>query len=162
MTETFYRAVSAVPGERDWAAVRRLYHPEARLVRTGLNPDGSAFAKAMSLDAYIENVGQLLKDVRFSEVEVGHDAEVFGNVAFDDDNPHFAARFHDSNPGNVVAKVLNKHDVSFGEDGFSITLDPFEISDGVVIPGGTYNDDHACMTLYTGEQRVLATDSTSY
>lgn len=81
MTETLYRAVSAAPGERDWAAVRRVYHPEARLVRTGLNPDGSTFARVMSLDAYIENVGELLKDVRFSEVEIGHDAEVFGNVA---------------------------------------------------------------------------------
>lgn len=81
MTGTLYRAVSAAPGERDWAAVRRIYHPEARLVRTGLNPDGSTFAKAMSLAAYIENVEQLLKDVRFSEVEIGHEAEVFGNVA---------------------------------------------------------------------------------
>jgi hypothetical protein len=81
MTETLYRADSAAPGERDWAAVRRVYHPEARLVRTGLNSNGSAFARVMSLDPYIENVGQLLKGVRFSEVEVGHDAEVFGNVA---------------------------------------------------------------------------------
>lgn len=47
-------------------------------------------------------------------------------VAFDDDNLYFAARFHDSNPGNIVAKVLSKRDVSFGEDGFSITLDPFD------------------------------------
>ena len=39
-------------------------------------------------------------------------------------------------------------------------VDPFEISEGVVIPAGTYNFDHACMTLYTGEQRVLATEST--
>ena len=56
MTATLYRAVSAAPGERDWAAVRRIYHPEARLVRTGLDPDGKPFAKVMSLDAYIENV----------------------------------------------------------------------------------------------------------
>lgn len=81
MTATLYRAVSAAPGGRDWAAVRRIYHPEARLVRTGLNPDGSPFAKVMSLDAYIENVEQLLKDVRFTETEIGHEAEAFGNVA---------------------------------------------------------------------------------
>jgi len=81
MTATLYRAVSAPPGERDWAAVRRIYHPETRLVRTGLDPDGKPFAKVMSLDAYIENVEALLADVRFSEVEVGQDASVFGNVA---------------------------------------------------------------------------------
>jgi hypothetical protein len=39
-------------------------------------------------------------------------------------------------------------------------VDPFEISDGIVIAGGTYNFDHSCLTLYTGEQRVVATDST--
>jgi hypothetical protein len=81
ITATLYRAVSAAPGERDWAAVRRIYHPEARLVRTGLDADGSPFAKVMSLDAYVENVEQLLRDVRFTEVEIGHEAEVFGNVA---------------------------------------------------------------------------------
>ncbi len=81
MTATLYRAVSAAPGERDWAAVRRIYHPEARLVRTGLGPDGKPFAKVMSLDAYIENVEALLTDVRFSEIETGQDAFIFGNVA---------------------------------------------------------------------------------
>jgi hypothetical protein len=81
LTSILYRAVSAAPGARDWAAVRRCYHPEARLVRTGLKPDGTRFAKVMSLDAYIGNVEGLLKDVRFSEVEIGHEAEVFGNAA---------------------------------------------------------------------------------
>ena len=47
-------------------------------------------------------------------------------VAFDDDNLYFAARFFDSRPGSIVAKVLSKRDVSFGEDGFSITLDPYD------------------------------------
>ena len=45
-------------------------------------------------------------------------------VAFDDDNLYFAARFYDSKPETIVAKVLSKRDVSFGEDGFSVTLDP--------------------------------------
>jgi hypothetical protein len=81
MTATLYRAVSAQPGGRDWAAVRRVYHPEARLVRTGLDADGKPFAKIMSLDAYIENVEEILKDVRFTEVEIGQEAVVFGNVA---------------------------------------------------------------------------------
>jgi hypothetical protein len=47
-------------------------------------------------------------------------------VAYDEDNLYFAARFFDSKPGTIVAKVLNKRDVSFGEDGFSVTLDPFD------------------------------------
>ena len=47
-------------------------------------------------------------------------------VAFDADNLYFAARFWDSKPDTIVAKVLNKRDVSFGEDGFTTTLDPFD------------------------------------
>jgi hypothetical protein len=81
LTATLYRAVSAAAGERDWDAVRRCYHPEARLVRTGLDAGGRPFARVMSLDAYIEDVEALLKDVRFAEIEIGHEAEVFGNVA---------------------------------------------------------------------------------
>jgi hypothetical protein len=47
-------------------------------------------------------------------------------VAFDDDNLYFAARFWDTDPGQIVAKVLRRKDVSFGEDGFTVTLDPFD------------------------------------
>jgi hypothetical protein len=55
--------------------------PEARLVRTGLNADGSPFALVMSLDEYIANVEELLMEIRFSEIEIVHEAVVFGNVA---------------------------------------------------------------------------------
>lgn len=81
MTWALYSAVSAEPGQRNWDAVRQHYHPEARLVRTGINPDGTHFARVMTLDAYIENVEALLKDVQFTEVELSHEAVVFGNVA---------------------------------------------------------------------------------
>jgi len=81
MTATLYRAVSAPAGQRDWDAVRRYYHPDARLVRTGLNPDGTPFTRVMSLPQYIENVEELLRGVRFSEIEIQHEAIVFGNVA---------------------------------------------------------------------------------
>ncbi len=47
-------------------------------------------------------------------------------LAFDENNLYFAARFLDSRPGTIVAKVLSKRDVSFGEDGFSVTLDPHD------------------------------------
>jgi len=47
-------------------------------------------------------------------------------VAFDADNLYFAARFWDSKPDTIVAKVLSKRDASFGEDGFSVTLDPYD------------------------------------
>jgi hypothetical protein len=81
MTRALYEVVSAPAGRRDWSSIKRYYHPDARLVRTGLNPGGSPFALVMSLDAYLANVETLLQDVRFSEVELVHEAVVFGNVA---------------------------------------------------------------------------------
>lgn len=81
MTWAHYSAVSAPAGQRNWESVRQHYHPEARLVRTGVNPDGTRFARVMTLDDYIENVEVLLKDVHFTEVELSHEAVVFGNVA---------------------------------------------------------------------------------
>ena len=82
LTAALYRVVSAVPAQRDWTAVRRYYHPEARLVRTGIDPNGAPFVRVFSLDAYIENVGQLIDDEnRFSEVEIAQESVVFGNVA---------------------------------------------------------------------------------
>ena len=81
VTRTLYRAVSAPFGQRDWDSVKPLYHPDARVVRTGINPDGSTFARVMSIGDYIENVEALLKDVQFSEVELSHEALIFGNVA---------------------------------------------------------------------------------
>ena len=67
LTRALYRVVSAAPAQRNWDAVRDYYHPEARLVRTGVNPDGSPFVRVFSLDAYIENVRELLDgNTRFS------------------------------------------------------------------------------------------------
>jgi hypothetical protein len=80
-TNKLYDIVSSPEGSRDWEAERSLYHPDARLVRTGLNEDGSSFAKVMSLDEFIENADEMLSGVEFSETEIGHEARIFGNVA---------------------------------------------------------------------------------
>lgn len=80
-TSKLYEIVSTPGPDRDWEAERALYHPDARLVRTGVNEDGSSFAKVMSLDEFIENADSLLADVDFSEIEIEHEARIFGNVA---------------------------------------------------------------------------------
>jgi hypothetical protein len=80
-TRKLYEIVSAPEGSRDWQAERSLYHPDARLVRTGLNDDGSSFAKVMSVEEFIENADEMLAGLEFSETEIGHEARIFGNVA---------------------------------------------------------------------------------
>ena len=81
MTTALYTVVSAPPGARDWAGIRNYYHPDARVVRTGVDADGTPFAKAMSFDEYVDNVEMLLREDRFYEIELAHEALVFGNVA---------------------------------------------------------------------------------
>ena len=80
-TSKLYEIVSTPGPDRDWESERALYHPDARLVRTGLNEDGSAFAMVMSLDEFIENADEMLADAVFTEVEIGHEARIVGNVA---------------------------------------------------------------------------------
>ena len=48
-------------------------------------------------------------------------------VIYDDDALYLAARFWDSEPDKVTARVLRRGDVSFGDDGFTITLDPYDL-----------------------------------
>jgi hypothetical protein len=80
-TAAIYGVVSAPAGARHWERIRLLYHPDARLVRSGLDPDGKPFALSMSFDEYIDNVETLLADVAFTEVEISHNATIFGNAA---------------------------------------------------------------------------------
>ncbi len=80
-TTTLYRVISSPPGQRDWDSIRPLYHPGARLVRTGVNDQGATFASVLSVEEYIENAEKLLRDVSFSEQELSHQVTLFGNVA---------------------------------------------------------------------------------
>ena len=81
VTAALYAVVSSPAGERDWDGIRDWYHPDARLVRTGIDDNGEVFARAMSFDDYVADVDIKLAGVDFSEVEVAHDVTIFGNVA---------------------------------------------------------------------------------
>ena len=50
-------------------------------MRTGVDEQGSVFARVMSFDDYVEDVEGKLADVSFSEVEIAHEATIVGNVA---------------------------------------------------------------------------------
>ena len=80
-TGKLYKVISVPGPNKDWESIRPLYHVNARLVRTGLNEDGSSFAGVMSFDEYIDSAETILADVEFSEIEIKHEARIFGNVA---------------------------------------------------------------------------------
>ncbi|MGB5690824.1 MAG: hypothetical protein WBM45_16250 [Woeseiaceae bacterium] len=81
LTKRLYDVISAPCDQRDWDAVRPLFHPRATMVRTGLDDAGQPFALVMSHDEYIANATELLKGVRFCETELRQEVTVFGNVA---------------------------------------------------------------------------------
>ena len=80
-TSKLYKLISAPGPKKGRESIRVLYHPDAGLVRTGLNEDGSSFAKVMSFDEYIVNAEEMPADFEFSGIEITHDARIFGNVA---------------------------------------------------------------------------------
>jgi len=81
LTRQLYEVISAPDGQRDWDAIRPLFHPRATMVRTGLDETGQPFALVMSHDEYIANATELLEGVQFKEIELRQEATAFGNVA---------------------------------------------------------------------------------
>ena len=81
ITEALYAAISGPAGERNYDAVRQFYHPDARLIRTGVDADGKSFVTSMSVDEHERDVSRHLAHMAFEEVEIAHEAEMFGHVA---------------------------------------------------------------------------------
>ncbi len=76
-----YRSVSGPPGGQDLGLMRRIWHPDVRLVRTRLDESGKPVAYSFSADQYEANVGSLLADLPFYEIETERRTVRFGNVA---------------------------------------------------------------------------------
>jgi hypothetical protein len=76
-----YSSISGPPGGQDFALSRRIHHPDARLVRTGIDADGRPRALSFSVDDYEANVRGLLGDMHFHEIETARRTVRFGNVA---------------------------------------------------------------------------------
>lgn len=76
-----YAAISGEPGTQDWALSRKLFHPEARMVRTRLDDKGKPIALSFSVDEYQANASELLKNTPFYEIEIARQTERFGNIA---------------------------------------------------------------------------------
>ncbi|HEX9948376.1 MAG TPA: hypothetical protein VGA98_12605 [Allosphingosinicella sp.] len=76
-----YSAISGPPGGQDFELARRIYHPDVRLVRTGLDRSGMPVAFSFSADAYEANAKALLAGRPFYEIETERRTVRFGNVA---------------------------------------------------------------------------------
>lgn len=76
-----YGSISGPQGaERDWARMRSLFAPDARLIPTGRRTDGTWVRAPWTVDEYIERAGPGLKRDGFYEREIGLRLDRFGNV----------------------------------------------------------------------------------
>ena len=76
-----YDVISGPAGQkRDWDRFRSLFAPGARLVPTGMAPDGKARMRVMTPDDYATTTGPRLETAGFFEREIGRTSETFGNV----------------------------------------------------------------------------------
>lgn len=81
IVEADYAMLSGPAGPRDYDKVKHFYHSDARLVRTGVDAEGEAFATVMSVDEHHADVNEKLANLDFLEEEIAHNCEIFGNIA---------------------------------------------------------------------------------
>lgn len=77
----FYGTISGPAGPRDWTRESAIFHPAARLIRTGVDAQGRPWMKVMTVDDYVADTSPFFAANDFYEVEVGRRIDRFGNVA---------------------------------------------------------------------------------
>ena len=79
--ERLYASISGEKGEpRDWDSFDKLFIPEAQLIPTGNNDDGSKTYKVFTPTEYRENANQFLVENGFYEEEIHRVTETYGPV----------------------------------------------------------------------------------
>lgn len=78
-----YEVISGDAGvKRDWDRFRTLFHPSARLIPTGKNPQtGVVVSRALTAEDYITRSGPVLEKDGFFEKETARHTDLYGNIA---------------------------------------------------------------------------------
>ncbi|MEO8041613.1 MAG: hypothetical protein ABI646_03285 [Acidobacteriota bacterium] len=78
-----YDVISGDAGKaRDWNRFRSLFHPDARLIPSGKNPQtGVIGARVMTPNDYAERSGPYLEKNGFHEREIARHVDQWGNIA---------------------------------------------------------------------------------
>lgn len=80
--KTLYKVISAEKEEdRNWKQFKYLFHPDAKLIPTGMNVDYEYKAKYLTPGEYIKNSQKWLKMNGFIEKEIHRSVNTFGNIA---------------------------------------------------------------------------------
>ena len=79
---TLYDVISGEKGEaRNWELFKYLFHPQARLIPSGISSEGVANAQYITPEAYIESSGNWLIENGFFEKEIHRETDRFGSIA---------------------------------------------------------------------------------
>jgi hypothetical protein len=81
LIDEFYATISGPAGPRDWSREREIFHPQARLMRTGVDEAGRPWIRVMSVDDYVEDTTPFFAANDFHEIEVARRVDRFGNWA---------------------------------------------------------------------------------
>jgi hypothetical protein len=77
-----YDVISGPAGQaRDWNRLRSLFVPTARMIPTGVRPDGSAVMRLLQVNDYVASSGPVMLEKGFHERELARRTEQFGNIA---------------------------------------------------------------------------------
>ncbi|WP_370234659.1 hypothetical protein [Brevundimonas sp.] len=76
-----YDVISGDAGvARDWDRFRSLFHPAARLIPSGVRPDGTIVARSITPEEYITLSGPQLEGSGFHEREIAATTERYGSM----------------------------------------------------------------------------------
>jgi len=81
LIDEFYATISGPAGPRDWSRERELFHPQGRLMRTGVDEAGRPWIRVMTVDEYVEDTTPFFAANDFHEIEVARRVDRFGNWA---------------------------------------------------------------------------------
>lgn len=80
--DELYASISGPAGPRDFDRELRLFHPAARLMRTGRHPDGRPWIRVMTPGEYHADTAAFFAAGDFHEIELARETERFGNIAW--------------------------------------------------------------------------------
>ena len=78
---TLYASISGPPGGQDFAAAQRVFHPDSRHVRTGVDKAGRLFLDSFSLEAFEADARTRLAGLHFHEIETVRRVIRFASIA---------------------------------------------------------------------------------
>ena len=136
--DALYSSISGPPGGQDFELSRRIHHPDARLVRTGVDSEGKPTLLSFSVDSYEANVRGLLSDMHFYEIETERRTVRFGNVA--QSYSAYEARDRPEG-GRLIKKGLNfAHLYNDGSRWWLMHLIWDDAREGVTVPRAIFDE----------------------